>query len=101
MMFERFLVLDRELHWTTYAGHQAPQLADIVERLWDTTQHYRRAFTRLAGASRSWVINAEHRLLIESVAGQDLEGACGVLTQHIRRTRVELSEHPSLFAQTP
>ena len=95
---ERFLVLDRELHWTSYAGHRAPQLADIIERLWDTTQHYRRAFTRLAGRQRAWVINAEHRLLIEAVAERDVEGAGAVLTQHIRRTRVELAQHESLFA---
>lgn len=94
---ERFLVLDRELHWTSYAGHRAPQLADIIERLWDTTQHYRRAFTRLAGSRLAWVINAEHRLLIEAVAARDVEGAGMVLTQHIRRTRVELAQHESLL----
>lgn len=95
---ERFLVLDRELHWTSYAGHRAQQLADIIERLWDTTQHYRRAFTRLAGRRRAWVINAEHRLLIEAVAARDIEGAGTVLAQHIRRTRVELAGHEELFA---
>ncbi len=47
---EQFLVLDREFHWTSYAGARAPQLSLMVERLWDTTQHYRRAFTRMAGA---------------------------------------------------
>ncbi len=94
---ERFLVLDRELHWTSYAGHQAPQLADMVERLWDTTQHYRRAFTRLAGRRRSWIINAEHRLLIEAIAERDIDGASVTLAQHIRRTRVELAEHTNLF----
>jgi hypothetical protein len=34
---------------------------------WDTTQHYPRAFTRLAMTRRSWVINAEHRLLVEAL----------------------------------
>ena len=96
---ERFLVLDRELHWASYAGHRAPHLADIIERLWDTTQHYRRAYTRLAGSRRSWIINAEHRLLIEAIAERDVEGACVTLTQHIRRTRVELAQHDSLFTE--
>jgi DNA-binding GntR family transcriptional regulator len=98
---ERFLVLDRELHWTSYAGHRAPQLADIIERLWDTTQHYRRAFTRLAGRQRAWIINAEHRLLIEAVAERDVEGASSTLAQHIRRTRVELAQHPGVFTDGP
>ena len=98
---ERFLVLDRQLHWTSYSGHRAPHLADIIERLWDTTQHYRRAYTRLAGSRRSWIINAEHRLLIEAVAERDVEGACVTLTQHIRRTRVELADHEDLFPEEP
>ncbi len=98
---ERFLVLDRELHWTSYSGHQAPQLAEMIGRLWDTTQHYRRAFTRLAGRQRSWIIAAEHRLLIEAIAERDAVAACTVLTQHIRRTRVELAEHDELFPDAP
>ena len=49
---ETFMVLDRELHWRTYAGHRTPQLAGMVERLWDTTQHYRREFVRLSGGSK-------------------------------------------------
>ncbi|MGN6574780.1 MAG: GntR family transcriptional regulator [Nocardioides sp.] len=98
---ERFLVLDRELHWTSYGGHEAPQLADMIGRLWDTTQHYRRAFTRLAGRQRAWIIAAEHRLLIEAVAERDAVAACNVLAQHIRRTRVELADHAELFSDGP
>jgi DNA-binding GntR family transcriptional regulator len=95
---EEFLVLDRRFHWASYRGHDAPQLAAMVERLWDTTQHYRREFARLAGTSRSWVINAEHRLLLEAVGRRDSETAEAVLAQHIGRTRLELSKHPELFA---
>ena len=95
---EDFLVLDRELHWTTYRAHQAPQLAAMVARLWDVTQHYRREFTRLAGDERSWVIDSEHRLLIEALRNRDPESAESVLTQHIRRTRLELGRHPEVFA---
>ncbi len=98
---EEFLVLDRDLHWTSYAEHRSPHLAETIERLWDTTQHYRRAFTRLAGQSRSWIINAEHRLLIQAIAERDAEAACGILAQHIRRTRVELAEHDELFSDDP
>ena len=98
---ERFLVLDRQLHWTSYRGHRAPQLANMIERLWDTTQHYRRAFTRLAGQQRSWVISAEHRLLIEAITERDTQAACSTLAQHIRRTRVELAAHRELFPEEP
>jgi DNA-binding GntR family transcriptional regulator len=97
---EAFLVLDRDLHWTTYAGHRAPQLAAMVERLWDTTQHYRREFSRLSGRERGWIIDAEHRLLIEAVERRDVVTAEQVLTMHIRRTRLELEHHGELFADT-
>jgi DNA-binding GntR family transcriptional regulator len=95
---EEFLVLDRRLHWATYRRHRADDLAAIVARLWDTTQHYRRAFTHLTMARRSWVINAEHRLLIEALHDRDTGLAEHILTLHIRRTREELSRHPEVFA---
>ena len=94
---ERFLELDRAFHWVSYGGHRAPQLADIVLRLWDTTQHYRRAFSRLAQARR-WVVDAEHLLLVDAVQARDAATAGSVLGLHIRRTRLELAQHPELFA---
>ncbi|MET1038773.1 MAG: GntR family transcriptional regulator [Aeromicrobium sp.] len=95
---ERFLVLDRELHWLTYSRHQAPQLAGMVARLWDTTQHYRRAFVTMAGSQGSWTIQAEHRLLIAAISTGDADTAQSVLAMHIRRTSHELIRHPELFA---
>lgn len=94
---DEFLVLDRQLHWASYRGHRSPELAAMVARLWDTTQAYRRAFTRLAVNQRSWIISAEHNLLIEAVAADDAETAASVLEMHIRRTRLELQQHPELF----
>jgi len=95
---DEFMVLDRQLHWATYRGHADDQLTQIVARLWDTTQHNRRAFTQLSGARRTWTINAEHRLLIQAIRDQDIDTAERVLTMHIRRTRIELSQHPELFS---
>jgi DNA-binding GntR family transcriptional regulator len=94
---EDFLVLDRKLHWTVYRHHNASELATIVARLWDTTQHYRRAFTQITGQRRSWIIGAEHRLLIEALRDRDHTSAEQVLEMHIRRTRVELARHPEVF----
>jgi DNA-binding GntR family transcriptional regulator len=94
---EEFLVLDRELHWATYRHHRADELASIVARLWDTTQHYRRAFTRLTFTRRRWVISAEHRLLIEALRDRDHGSAEDILRLHIRRTRNELALHPEVF----
>lgn len=94
---ETFMILDRELHWRTYAGHRTPQLANMVERLWDTTQHYRRQFARLMGAQGAWAVNAEHRLLVDAIAARDEGSATRVLALHIQRTRTELGRHPELF----
>lgn len=95
---EQFLVLDRQFHWLSYSGATATQLSVMVERLWDTTQHYRRAFARMAGTDRAWIINAEHRLLIEAATAGNLDNASSVLTMHIRRTRLELGSHPELLS---
>jgi DNA-binding GntR family transcriptional regulator len=61
---ERFLSLDRELHPLTYSGCRIEPLNAMVERFWNTTQPYRRAYTTAIGTDRRWIINAEHRLLI-------------------------------------
>lgn len=95
---EDFLRLDRELHTLTYSGCTVTELNSMVNRYWDMTQHYRRAFTRLAGPDRKWVINAEHRLLIEAIQRRDVETAEHVLIGHIKRTRLELLRHPEVFS---
>jgi DNA-binding GntR family transcriptional regulator len=94
---ETFMLLDRDLHWMTYAGHRTPHLANMIERLWDTTQHYRREFAKRMGARGIWAVNAEHRLLIEAIASGDQVSASSVLALHIQRTRLELARHPELF----
>ncbi|WP_051845325.1 hypothetical protein [Streptomyces sp. NRRL S-813] len=84
--------------FASFTGRERPalELASIVARLWDTTQHYRRVFTRLAGDRRRWITGAEHRLLIEALRDQDLTSALRILELHIRRTRVELAHHPEV-----
>lgn len=93
----RFLNLDRELHLLTYSGCRISMHSTMVHRFWNTTQHYRRAFVRLAGQRHSWVIDAEHGLLIEAIKTRDTVGAESILEGHIRRTRVQLAQHPEVF----
>lgn len=92
----RFLELDRELHLLTYSGCQIDQLTAMVTRLWNSTQHYRRAFVSSSGPGRMWVINAEHRLLLDAIERHDATDAERYLGGHIRRTRVELARHPEV-----
>ena len=93
----RFLELDREFHLLTYGGCRIDQLTSTVVRLWNSTQHYRRAFVQLSGPDRRWVVNAEHRLLLDALIRRDETDAGRFLAGHIRRTRIELSHHPSVF----
>jgi DNA-binding GntR family transcriptional regulator len=97
----RFLELDREFHLLTYTGCPIEQLTSMVTRLWNSTQHYRRAFVKLSGPARMWVVNAEHRLLLDAIERRDGPDAERFLNGHIRRTRVELARHPEVFGEQP
>ena len=96
---DSFLRADREFHLSSYAGAESSEMWQIIHRMWNTTQHYRREFTRLAAhAAGLSVTHMEHRLLLDCIRRQDLDDAERVLVTHIRRTRLELEKHPELFA---
>ena len=94
-----FLELDREFHLLTYAGCRIEQLSTAIHRLWNSTQHYRRAFVQISGPSRMWVVNAEHRLIIDAMFRRDEVDAGRFIGGHIRRTRIELSHRPEVFGE--
>jgi DNA-binding GntR family transcriptional regulator len=94
---EKFLDLDREFHMLTYSGCTIDPLNASVTRLWNSTQHYRRSYVALGGRNRMWVVNAEHRLILDAVVRRDGLDAERFLTGHIRRTRIELGHHPEVF----
>jgi DNA-binding GntR family transcriptional regulator len=106
---DAFLRADREFHLSSYAGAELTQAWQIIHRMWNTTQHYRREFTRLAarasarpdlsqpGGPGLEVTHLEHRLLIDCIRRADAEDAERVLVTHIRRTRLELGKHPEIF----
>jgi DNA-binding GntR family transcriptional regulator len=95
---EKFLDLDREFHLLTYSACPIDPLNSMVTRLWNSTQHYRRAFVALGGRDRMWVVNAEHRLILDAIARRDVTDAERFVEGHIRRTRIELGHHPEVFA---
>ncbi|UBU15936.1 FCD domain-containing protein [Nonomuraea gerenzanensis] len=70
-------------------------LAESIPHL--TGDDHRRAFMRLTGPARRWVVNAEHRLLLDAIERRDVVDAERCLRGHIRRTRVELCRHPEVF----
>ena len=109
---DAFLRADREFHLSSYAGAAPGETWQIIHRMWNTTQHYRREFTQRAaragagdGASGGagaggglGVTHLEHRLLLDCVHRQDADDAERVLVTHIRRTRLELEKHPEIFS---
>ena len=96
---DAFLRADREFHLSSYGGAASSEMWQIIHRMWNTTQHYRREFTRLAAhAAGLSVTHLEHRLLLDCIRRQDPDDAERALVTHIRRTRLELEKHPELFA---
>jgi DNA-binding GntR family transcriptional regulator len=96
-----FMVLDRSFHLGSYAGCASEQLSSTVTRLWNSTQPYRRAFMALGGQQRRWIVDHEHRLILDAIERRDGEDAERYLAGHIRRTRIELAAHPEVFAPAP
>jgi DNA-binding GntR family transcriptional regulator len=94
---ERFLRLDREFHLGSYAAAETAVLGDLVLGLWNRTQHYRRAFTRVFSSAGERSVHHDHQLLVSAFRRGDIEEAERTLAAHIRRTRLELARHPEIF----
>lgn len=100
------IALGREFHWISYRRHNTPLLAQIVERVWDTTQSYRRAYMKLAMARQpdgtrgegGRTHDVEHRLLYDAIAKREVETAQAALVMHIRRTRIGLVRYGHLLS---
>ena len=95
---DAFMRADREFHLSSYAGAPSGETWQIIHRMWNMTQHYRREFTQRAANGGLSVTHLEHRLLLDCVRRQDSDDAERVLVTHIRRTRLELQKHPEIFA---
>lgn len=94
---EEFLALDRQFHLGMYESAHTRVLGELVPRLWNMTQPYRRAYSIMAGASSQRVVHDEHNLILWALREGDVDTAERVLTGHIRRTRRHLAMHPEIF----
>jgi DNA-binding GntR family transcriptional regulator len=95
---ETFLELDREFHLLTYTGADTVVLTELVHRLWNRTQSYRRIYTGLMDARARRTVHDEHRLIVGALRDHDIDAAESLLAGHIRRTRRQLASHPEVFA---
>lgn len=94
---ERFLKLDRRFHLLTYSRAETVLVGEMVNRLWNTTQHYRRAYSQMMAATSFKPAHYEHHLLLSAIINKDVDDAERILFGHIRRTRLELAQHPNVF----
>ncbi|GAW47992.1 MULTISPECIES: GntR family transcriptional regulator [unclassified Nocardioides] len=95
---EKIFALDREFHMLSYSGCAIGPLNQNIARLWNSTQHYRRAELSVRGRDRMWAVHAEHRLILDAVVRRDATDAQRYLEGHIRRTRLELGRQPTIFS---
>src|SRR5690606_23014090 len=84
---EEFLRLDREFHLSCYTAAETSVLSELTLQLWNRTQSYRRAFTRVFRSEGDVSVHHEHHLLVHALRRRDADDAERVLAGHIRRTR--------------
>lgn len=87
---EVFLSTDREFHLTSYRGVQFPLIVQLVERFWNTTQHYRRRFAEVRTGPSFNYTHSDHRMLIQAVRDGNADVAAAIVKAHIERTRDDL-----------
>ena len=97
---ETFLRLDREFHLLSLSAAETTLLSDMVKRMWNTTQHYRRAFALLVDSRGNRAIHHEHHLIVDSIVRGDVEDAERLQVAHLRRTRLALEQHPEIFDES-
>ena len=76
---EEFLALDRAFHLSCYDLVPTSVLGDLVRQLWNRTQHYRRAFTRVFRSEGDRSVHHEHHLLVAAIRRRDADEAERVL----------------------
>ena len=94
---EEFLACDREFHLLSYAGARFGMLHELVQRFWNTTQHYRRAWAQRRAPEGDWATDAEHALIVDAIERGDLDSAGTLVAGHIRRTRLALAPLTDIF----
>jgi DNA-binding GntR family transcriptional regulator len=98
---EGYIQLDREFHLHTYSGARMRQLLAMVERFWNSTQHFRRKFVNETFAKDGLPFSdPQHRLLMQAIRARDAEAAQVVVRLHIRRTRLAIEGGPGASARS-
>jgi DNA-binding GntR family transcriptional regulator len=93
----KWLEYDRLFHVKSYQAAPLPRVLEMVDRLWNTTQHYRRAYNSTLDADDIEIVRVEHRVILDALQRRDGEDAESRQRSHIRRTRLTLTAHREVF----
>ena len=74
--------LNREFHFTIYSRANSPRRMKLIEQLWLHSERYQ----RLSLAFRHDASDAEHRLILDGLAGGDHKAAARALKAHLETT---------------
>jgi DNA-binding GntR family transcriptional regulator len=94
----RWVELDRRFHLTSYGSAPLPEFLRLIDGLWNRTQQYRRAYTRLPESLER--AHSEHKLLLAAIREGDSAQAEAISAMHIRRTRLALRDNFTSFHWT-
>lgn len=93
--YARWVDLDRRFHLASYRAAELPRLLEIIEGLWNSTQHYRRAYIRRPELLA--VAQSEHREIMAAIARHEPDEVAELCLAHISRTRLTLTADMELF----
>lgn len=94
---DRFLKLDRLFHLRTYRGVEHRQLNEIVERMWNTTQHFRRVLLGRLDESAIQATQRDHELILDAIKRRDAASASKLMWVHLNRTHQTLEYMQDIF----
>jgi DNA-binding GntR family transcriptional regulator len=65
----------------------------MIERYWNSTQHFRRWLVKDSLARKGFPFSdPQHLMLIEMIRNRDADGAASIVRLHIRRTRLMIEK---------
>lgn len=91
-----WLLEDRTFHLGSFAAAEMPTALALVERFYNQTQPFRRAYFGAMAPEEMHIVHLEHRLIFDAVERRDPVDAEALQRSHVRRTRLELMREPGL-----
>lgn len=91
-----WLLEDRTFHLGSFQGAPMTTAFSLVERLYNQTQPFRRAYFSSLSPEQISMVHIEHQLIFDAIERKDAVDAESHQRSHIRRTRLELMRDPAL-----